>query len=262
MRQRFFRLPVTSTVVPLKLIPAGMVLCIMVLGVPLFGQLRKTPILFEQKCAQVRTIALLPVKFDWYHLTAGGIREYNEVMSSSARNQIERQVATLLQKKGYTVRILPDDPLPHAQWSRLRQFYSVVNNQIQMNVFGTGAFPDAESHFAYSVSPIPDSLNQVAADAFLFIDGFDDRATRQREKRAAAAAVGAVIGAALTGYYVGSGVPADRTFASCALVNRWGEIIWYFLYTETGKIDMVQNGDCESFFYNLLNCFPTMKTQP
>jgi hypothetical protein len=262
MRQRSSRFTVTSALFTLQLIPAAMTLCSMVLVTPLCGQLRKTPILFEQKCAQVRTIALLPVKFDWYHLTAGGIREYNEVMSSSARNQIERQVATLLQKKGYTIRRIPDEPLQHAQWSRLRHFYSVVNNQIQMNVFGSGAFPYAESHFAYSLSPIPDSLNQVAADAFLFIDGFDDRATRQREKRVAAAEVGAVIGAVLTGYYGGSGVPEDRTFASCALVNRWGEIIWYFLYTETGKIDMVQNGDCESFFYNLLNRFPTMKAQP
>ncbi|MBN1759603.1 MAG: hypothetical protein JW863_14850 [Chitinispirillaceae bacterium] len=216
----------------------------------------------EKKLSQVTAIAILPLKFDSYHLTAGGIREYNNTMSTAARRQITSEVERMLSKKGYNVTTLSDDRQHHRQWARMRHFYSVVNGQIENNVFGLGRFPSADKMFAYSVPPISDSLDNSTADAFLFIDGFDDRATRKREKRKVAAAVGAAIGAALTGIYVTNSVPADRTFASCALVNRWGEIIWYFLYTETGKIDMAQHADCERFVSNLLGRLGKRQVQP
>ena len=226
--------------------------------VPLYGQLRTVPVCLEKKVAQVSSIAIVPFRFDSYHLTAGGIREYNKSMSIAAQRQVGRQVERMLRDKGYVVTSIPDDRSHHGRWARMRHFYSVVSSQIQRNVFGNGRFPFAERTFAYSVPPISDSLDGSAADAFLFIDGFDDRATRKREKRMVAAAVGA----ALTGIYVSSSVSADRTFASCALVNRWGEIIWYFLYTDTGKIDMAQDGDCETFIGRLLDRFGKRQVQP
>ena len=245
-----------------RCLPAVMITAVAVAS---SAQIRTEPVSFTKKCAEIGSITLLPVKFDCFYLTAGGIREYNDQWSGIARRQITRRLREMLTKKGYAVTVAPDEQSFNTRWAAMRHFYSVVNRQIQRNVFGTSAFPFATRTFTYSLPPLPDSLVYGNSDAYLFIDGFDDRATRRREQRANVAAVGSAIGVAsmlLTGYGWISTVPEDRTLASCALVNKSGEVIWYFLHTETGSLDMTNEYDVEKFFNQVLGKFMKREVLP
>lgn len=257
-----FRFTDTLKWLNLLVVPAGIALYGTGAVVPVQAQLRRVPVMLQKKCSQVNTIAVLPVKFDCYHLTSGGIREYSDAMSCSARQQIARQIERILTKKGYTVQSIPDEQVNNDRWARLRHFYSVVNREIQRNYYAPGGFPEGQSRFTYSLPRIPDTLTNRAADAFLFVDGFDDRATEKRKKRAVGAAIGAAITGVLLGVYVTNPVPADRTFASCALVNRWGEVIWYHLHTTSGKFEMADKHDAGSFLQRLFNRFELRREVP
>ncbi|HEX2959062.1 MAG TPA: hypothetical protein VHO70_19660 [Chitinispirillaceae bacterium] len=222
----------------------------------LYAQQFDAPIYFKKKLSTIKEVLILPVNFDCYHLTSGGIREYNYAMSSRSRKLITENVGRILSDHSFTVTTLPENSYFEKSWHPLRHFYSVVNLQILNNVYGTTPFPNAVSTFSYAIPPLPDSLLYPSTDAVLFIDGFDDCATRKREKnRGAAAALTAVSVASvvLGGPGVFVSVPSDQTAASCALVDRNGNIIWYYRYRKEGSIDMCERKDVEHFFSTLLN---------
>ena len=213
------------------------------------------PVTFRKKCAEIKEILILPAEFDCYHLTSGGIREYNDAMSIRSRDQIMKQVSEMLLLKGYSPTTLPDESFLLRNWRPLRHFYSVVNTEILRNVYGSSPFPDPLRHFSYSIPPIPDSLLYPTTDAVLFINGFDDRATDRRKGTAATAAVVtavSVVTILVGGVGVVATVPPDQTFASCALVNREGKVIWYYRLHKTGNIDMTDGQDVKQFFETLL----------
>lgn len=213
------------------------------------------PVVFREKLEKVNEILVLPARFDCYHLTSGGIREYNHTMTTRSRDLIMRTVSGNLLKKKFTVSTLGQTSSHERSWRFFRHFYSVVNNEILLHVYGRSSFPDPLGTFDYSLPPIPDSLVYPTTDAVLFIDGFDDRATQKRRRRKTAAAVVSAISVAailLGGPGVIATVPEDQTFGTCALVNREGEIIWYYRYRKTGTIDMTAGKPVETFFNALL----------
>jgi hypothetical protein len=161
-------------------------------------------------------------------------------MTSRSRKLIIENVCKILTSHSFSVTTLPENSWFEKCWHPLRHFYSVVNYQILKNVYGDSPFPDAVSTFSYVLPPIPDSLLFATTDAVLFIDGFDDRATRKREHNKNTAA----------GIYVS--IPEDQTAASCALVDRKGNIIWYYRYRKEDSIDMTYSKDVEQFFSTLL----------
>lgn len=236
-----------------------LVLLLLSFTVYLSAQNLTTPVFLKKKFSNIKEILVLPIEFDCYFLTSGGIREYNNKMSVQSREEIQDYVCKLLTKKSFSITTLPKDSYIIKCWTPLRHFYSAVNNEILKNVYGSTPLPDAVATFRYSIPPIPDSLLYPTTDAVLFIDGFDDRATDKRiSRKAAAAAVSAV--SVVTVILVGQGVfvtvPSDKTVASCALVDRSGAIIWYYKYERNGNIDMTSRNDITDFFSRLFVQLP------
>lgn len=236
------------------------VILIVLLFLPIFTSLNAqqfdAPIYFPKKLTTIKEVLILPAKFDCFHLTSGGIREYNYDMTTRSRKLIIEKVSKILTNHSFTITTLPDNSYIEKWWVPLRHFYSVVNYQILKNVYGDSPFPNAVSTFSYTLPPIPDSLLYPSTDAVLFIDGFDDCATIKRQKSSnAAAAITAVSVASvvLGGPGVFVSVPSDQTAASCALVDRSGNIIWYYRYRQEGDIDMTERIDVEQFFTTLLH---------
>lgn len=208
---------------------------------PLQAQQFDSPIYFKKKLNTIKEVLVLPVNFDCYYLTSGGIREYNYDMTTRSRKLIIEKVSKILTSHSFSVTTLPENSWFEKCWHPLRHFYSVVNYQILKNVYGDSPFPDAVSTFSYVLPPIPDSLLYTSTDAVLFIDGFDDCATRKREHSKSTTA----------GIY--ASIPEDQTAASCALVDRKGTIIWYYRYRKEDSIDMTYSKDVEQFFTTLLH---------
>jgi hypothetical protein len=234
---------------------AAVLFLISLLAITVHAEALTTPVCFSDKMKSIHEILVLPARFDCYHLTSGGIREYNHSMTTRSRALIMRTVSRSLLKKKFAVSTLGQETSHERSWRFFRHFYSSVNREILLHVYGPASFPNPRSTFDYSLPPIPDSLVYPTTDAVLFIDGFDDRATRKRKKRVIAAAVVSAISVAailLGGPGVIATVPQDQTFASCALVNRNGEIVWYYRYRKTGDISMTSGKEVENFFRVLL----------
>ena len=213
------------------------------------------PIGLKEKLKSINEVIILPIDFDCYYLTSGGIREYNHDMSIKARKLIMDRTSKILLNRSFSISTLPEDSYIEKGWRPLRQFYSVVNWEILRNVYGTLPFPNAVTTFAYSIPPIPDSLLYPKTDAVLFIDGFDDCATKRRlgrEGAAAALAAVSVVSMILGGPGVFVSVPQDQTIATCALVDRSGAVIWYYRYSQEGTIDMTTEKDIDVFLSSLL----------
>ena len=263
-RHRFFRKPAGGIRHPGPALFLYVNIAFIVLLAPntLRAQTMSSPIRFHDKIAGIREILVLPVTFDCYHLTSGGIREYNNAMSVRGRELIAAAASEKLIKNGFSATSLSDHPFVHHNWRHMRHFYKVINHEILRNVYGPRHLPDAFRHFSYSLPPIPDSLLYPTTDAVLFISGFDDRATDKRNGRKTVAAAVSAVSVALIvlgGPAVIVSVPADQTFASCALVRRNGEIIWYYRYGKTGTIDMNLEHDVQQFIGSLLG---TLKRKP
>lgn len=232
-----------------------MTVSILLLGSRLGAQPIDVPVGFPKKIAEINDILILPVDFDCFFLTAGGIREYNHAMSVVSRNLIIESVSKRLSKRSFSVSTLAENSYMEKSWVKLQHFYSVLNQAILNNVYSSAPFPNAVANFSYSLPPLPDSLLYPTTDAVLFIDGFDDCATPRRLGNKTAAAVVSVISVAtilVTGTGVIVSVPPDQTFATCALVNRQGEIIWYYRYLKSGNVNMSSPEDVTMFFSKLL----------
>ncbi len=199
---------------------------------PSHAQQFDSPIYFKKKLSAIKEILILPVKFNCYYLTSGGIREYNYDMTTRSRKLITEKVSKILTNHSFTVTTLPENSYLEKCWNPLRHFYSAVNYQILKNVYGDSPFPEAVRTFSYTLPPIPDSLIYPSTDAILFIDGFDDCATLKRRRNSSS---------------------DDQIAASCALVDRKGNIIWYYRYRKEENIEMTERKDVEQFFTTLLH---------
>lgn len=209
------------------------------------AQMVTAPVAFKKKVSLVDSVLVLPVKFDCYHLTSGGIREYNDAMSKQACTAIMKAVKTKLASNNFAVSALVKDSYTEQCWVKLRHFYSVINREILDNVYSQDAFPDPIKSFAYSLPGIPDSLVLPGTDAVLFVNGFDDCSTWKRRGDYNPDTVITSPGSA-------DGSWSDMTLASCALVNLKGEIIWYFRHRQIGKINMASTDDVDKFITELL----------
>lgn len=213
------------------------------------------PVSLKKKVKKINEILILPIDFDCYYLTSGGVREYNHNMSVKARKLIMEYASKILLKKSFSITTLPEDSYIEKGWRPFREFYYAVDREILKNVYGILPFPNAVSTFAYSLPPIPDSLIYPKTDAVLFISGFDDCATQRRkgsEGAAAALAAVSVVSIILGGPGVFVSVPEDQTVATCALVDRSGAVIWFYKYSQQGSIDMTTRSDVNVFFSSLL----------
>jgi hypothetical protein len=235
------------------------VLFIAGMAAPLCGQSVHYPLRFKEELAVVRTILIAPIRFDCHHFTSGGTHEYDDSLSVLVRRRMAATIQQQLAGRGYHALVRVDDDGAALDWRRLRRFFSVINNEIAANVYGPLKFPQAAATFSYSLPPLHDTLLSSEFDALLLFDGFNERSTPHREKRAKSmrtAATTVAIASSILGapVYLPT-LREDRTFASCALVNRSGKIIWYHRLLENGPFDITDAAMTDSFIGSLMGRF-------
>ncbi len=221
-------------------------------------QLSSKPIVVREKFDSIQSIGIVPVDFDYYHLTAGGIREYSKKCSNISCSLICEQTKKIFSDNGYAVTFLEESALVQYNFKALRLFYNTVNGAIYQSLYSYDRLPGARSNFSYSIPSVKDLCNAQNVDALFFLVGFDDCSTGRRKKLKAGAVAGAVAGAimaALIGVGGYTTIPPDYTALNGALVNKEGEIIWYHRVNKSGKINLIREEAVGTMVASLLKGF-------
>lgn len=232
-------------------VTAVIFIVILTCNVNVFSQYSDPYFINKNECSLIRSIGILPVEFDCYYLTAGGVREYNDSLSCLARLEISTKTEKILTDFGYRTVNFSENKEYHKSFKEIWIFFQVIDNLINNNIYGMEPFPAAKERFSYTLPPMEQLFSQLDIDAILLTTGFDDISTERRKKLKTGAAVGAVFSAILSG--VITSVPDDKTIISSALVKKNGEIVWYNNISGSKNTDMSRKNDTDRLIGNLLS---------
>lgn len=195
---------------------------------------RKHPDL-PTRIKNIKTILIVPtVKMS--EILAGGIKEYREEWSLTAKENITKAVTEVLKGKLIEAKtIAADQTFPEA-FTDVQALYGAVSSSIRLHTYGeVHLFPEKLREFDYSVGSIDMIAKNMGADAMLFIDAVDEISTAGRK----ALMTAGVIAGALIGI-----MPVPQTginAVSMGLVDASGAVLWFNV--QYGGGDLREPGD-------------------
>ena len=214
---------------------------------------------------KIQHIGTLPMEIKSYHLTSGGLREYDDSLSNIAKGHTLKLVKSSLAKKGFTPNPISEDNADWESWNEIKKICRSVEGAIQLHIFGSKKFQKRINNFDYGIGSIENLCNSNNIDALLIIWGWDENRTARRRKMTGGAIAGsiarAVVGA-LIGFGGGVAVPrSDYSFISGMLINKEGKILWYNYYFEAGNTDISQLKHAEQCINELFHKFTERKSE-
>lgn len=196
-----------------------------------------------------RTVAM-PPDITLNLLSGGGVRELRDDWTESARASAREALAQIRPERIVYVGDLADHPEVREELEEVQALYRAV--ALDLAIFSRPPFslPTIARRFDLSVGSVERILDATGGDALLVVFGMDDYFSGDRK---AFVALG-LIGAALTGAYVGPGSGVEHV--SAALIARDGTILWYD-YCGAGRIgDLRQPAGVRATLENLLKSMP------
>lgn len=217
------------------------ILLVMCLLVSAFGQ--KRPIVFPDSLKEITTIGVLPFNINSYHLTSGGIHEYDDSITRQANSHFMERIEHTFSENGFDVVFIDSTHPDEAAFREIKNHFQTVERMIRLHVFGIGQqFQTRIKDFDYSVGSIEEICERNNLDGLFIIVGWDEQMTARRRKMISGAVAGSVASAivgAFLGFGGGIAIPrGDICFVCGGIVNREGRLIWYNYYSEQGKIDI------------------------
>lgn len=183
----------------------------------------------------VKRIAVLPPRMDVYELRAGSSRLRISEWSEQAKDNL---LAALVQEfkarneSGVEGVVIRDDELSENQKTELEQtnlLFDAVAASIARHVFGPEPFDHKVSDFQYSLGRETQKLNLKAADALLFVRGFDHISTAGRVGLQMASLVVAAAAGAYSGVLL---MPPMGQVGTAGLMftlvdAKTGDLLWF-----------------------------------
>ena len=206
------------------------------------------------KLLGIKTVLLLPPRISMYEIGAGDTPEKMEDWGTAAQQNViqamEARAATLHLTR------LDEQSLDKAardNYDETRLLYEVVGGSISFHTFDYNCpchFPEKAREFVYSLGS---EIQKLApqADAFLLIEGFDQRSSGGRlALQAARLLIGAALGVVATG-------PRGANLTTVALVeSKTGTILWF--YRTLYSYDLREATSASMFVGDVLKEFPTI----
>lgn len=195
---------------------------------------------------------LLPPRVSMYEIAAGGTPEKIEDWGTAAQQNIvqamEVRAATL-----HLTRLDEQtlDKTARDTYDETRLLYEVVGGSISLHTFDYNQpwhFPEKAREFVYSLGPEIQKLSPQA-DAFLLIEGFDQRTSVGRKAiQAGTTLIGVVLGARI--------IPrGGANLMTVALVEaKTGNILWF--YRTLYGYDLREAANASMFVEDVLKEFP------
>ena len=182
---------------------------------------------FNERIAQVKTIAVLPPDIEVYSLTAGGVKElideWTDASKALVRDALKKHFGERL---GFQIKFI-EEPWLKAEhkepWEANRALYDAVSLATLIHAYpGVNAFPDKLVNYDYTLGKDVKALaDACGADALLFVRGVDHEATAGRT----ALLVWNILMSAATGVTI---IPTNPSFMSIALVDaQTGDVEWF-----------------------------------
>jgi hypothetical protein len=207
------------------------------------------------KLPGIKTVVLLPPRISMYEIGAGGTVEAMEEWGSAAQANVGRAFLTSpISLAPFRVTELDEHTLPPAvrdTYDETRLLYEVVGESIKLHTYfesGPSMFPEKILTFVYSLGS---EVQQLApdADAFLLIEGFDQRSSVGRKVLQA----GTTLVAALLGAIA---IPrGGNDVMTVALVEaKTGTILWF--YRTTAGYDLRDASSATTFAEDVLKALP------
>jgi hypothetical protein len=212
------------------------------------------------KLPRMTTVVLLPPRISMYEIGAGGTVETMEDWGMAAQANVSRAFSTSpLSVAPFRVTELDEQtlsPTVRNTYDEIRLLYDVVGDSIRLHTYsdsGPSIFPEKIHTFVYSLGS---DVQQLApeADAFLLIEGFDQRSSVGRKVlQAGTTLIGVVLGAIM--------IPrGGNDLMTVALVEaKTGTILWF--YRTTAGYDLRDAASAAQFAEDALKALPGREQQ-
>lgn len=205
------------------------------------------------KLPGIKTVVLLPPRISMYELGAGDTLEKMEDWGTLAQQNIIQAMearGTALNLRRLDEQIL--DKAARDNYDETRLLYEVVSASISLHAFDDGRpwhFPEKAREFVYSLGSETKKVSPEA-DAFLLIEGFDQRSSGGRlALQTARLLIGVALGVVATG-------PRGANLITVALVeSKTGTILWF--YRTFVSYDLREATSASMFVEDVLKEFPT-----
>jgi hypothetical protein len=199
----------------------------------------------------IKTVLLPPPRIEMYEIGAGGTPEKMEDWGTAAQANVSHALSAYTPPLAtFRLTELDEDSLAPAvrdTYDETRMLYDVVASNITNHTYenySPSYFPAKASKFVYSVGP---AFDQIApdADAFLLIEGFDQRTSSgNKALQAGTMLIGLLLGAVV--------VPrGGGNLITVALVEaKTGTILWF--YRTQYRYDLRDSSSAASFAEDVL----------
>lgn len=212
------------------------------------------------KLPGIKTVVLLPPRISMYEIGAGGTVEPMEDWGTAAQVNVSHAFSTNpLPLVTFQVTELDEQtlsPTVRDTYDDTRLLYEVVGESINLHTYyesGPSIFPEKIQSFVYSLGS---EIQQLApeADAFLIIEGFDQRSSVGRKVLQAATTLIAVVLQVIV-------IPrGGNDLMTVALVEaKTGTILWF--YRTTAGYDLRDASSAAQFAEDALKTLPGHEQQ-
>jgi hypothetical protein len=209
----------------------------------------------EAKLRVIKTVVLLPPRISMYEIGAGGTVEAMEDWGTAAQANVSRAFSTNpLPLATFQVTELDEhtlSPTLRDTYDETRLLYDVVGESIKLHTYyesGPSVFPEKIHTFVYSLGS---DVQQLApeGDAFLLIEGFDQRSSVGRKVLQA----GTTLIATLLGVIA---IPrgGDNLMTVALVEAKTGTILWF--YRTTSGYDLRDTSSAAAFAEDVLKELP------
>jgi hypothetical protein len=207
----------------------------------------------------VKTIGVVILNYRAYYLTAGGIDEYTDTISTLGAARLSACLQKSLVEKKFVFKPIALDTAD-TSIQNLECLYKAVCREIELHVLGSSQFVERITHFDYAIGSISELCKAQGVDAIMFVMGYDETSTSLR-RQVAAQARAAAIASAIIGSIIGFGggsitLRSDLTFLSAGLVVPSGTLCWFRKLLDYGDIDMCRHADADKELSDLLGTLP------
>jgi hypothetical protein len=162
----------------------------------------------------VKAVGLVTPAVKIYELDAGGMRVLRDAWSEQGRENVTAALREALRGKGFAVKGVEATPQTREELDEVRLLYEAVGQGI-LDSRGIYYWSKGWYDFEYTVGPVDRLLARYGVDALALTYASDEISTGGRK---ATAAIAGLFGVQLRGGY---------SWASVAIVNRTGKVLWF-----------------------------------
>lgn len=205
----------------------------------------------DAQLKEIRTVRLVPPEVKVYELTAGGVPEWKDDWSSTAKHNIVEAAVKNLQARGIQVSqgAMPGEI--ENELADIMSLYKAASSCMRTYSIGKNAFP-TRAGLDYSVGTVRPVLDKTGSDALLVIFGSDRISSAGRK---ALITTGFILGV-LTG--LGTVQGGGAAYVEAALIGPTGKILWFRPKVD-GTSDLRDVDSSRKFMADIFSDFPNVK---